>query len=55
MFCSLCYSIWDDFELANQIDDLKQSLTQDKEDYLLAITENRGHIAMILIDKAGMY
>jgi hypothetical protein len=41
-----------EFEFADQIEYLKQSRVRDNEDYLMAITENRGHVAMILIDRS---
>ncbi len=42
-----------EFEFGDRIDELKRSLAQDNEDYLMAITENRGDIAMILIEQSG--
>lgn len=33
--------------------ELKASLIEDKDDYLFAVTENTGDIAMVLIEKSG--
>ncbi len=35
------------------MDELKSSLTADQDDYIFAVTENSGHVAMVLIEKAG--
>jgi hypothetical protein len=40
-------------ELAAVVDELKRSLAQDKDDYIFTVTENRGHVAMVLIEKTG--
>ena len=43
-----------DFEFeADDIAELKASLEEDEDDYLFAVTENTGDIAMILIEKSG--
>jgi hypothetical protein len=42
-----------EYELKEIIDDLKQSMAEDKDDYIFAITENSGGVAMILIEKSG--
>ena len=42
-----------EYELEELIPDLKQSLKQDQDDYVFTVTENRGHIAMVLIEKSG--
>ena len=42
-----------EYELEGLIDDLKQSMAADKDDYIFSVTENRGHVAMILIEKSG--
>jgi uncharacterized FlaG/YvyC family protein len=41
------------YELEEIIDELKSSLTQDNDDYIFAVTENSGHVAMVLIEKSG--
>ena len=41
------------YELEELIPDLKQSLKQDQNDYVFTVTENRGHVAMALVEKAG--
>ncbi len=40
-------------ELEEIIDDLKSSMMQDKDDYIFVVTENSGHVAMVLIEQAG--
>lgn len=43
-----------DFEFeAEDITELKASLEQDEDEYLFAVTENTGDVAMILIEKSG--
>jgi hypothetical protein len=42
-----------EFEFADELDELKESLVEDEDDYLFAITENTGDIAMVLIEKSG--
>lgn len=42
-----------EYELEEQVEDLKRSLKKDKDDYLFTITENRSYIAMVLIEKSG--
>jgi frataxin-like iron-binding protein CyaY len=42
-----------EYELEELIDDLKQSMAEDKDDYIFAVTENSGEVAMILIEKSG--
>ena len=41
------------YELEEIIGELKSSLTQDNDDYIFAVTENSGHIAMVLIEQSG--
>ena len=41
------------YELEELLDELKASLAADQDDYLFAVTENSGHVAMVLIEKAG--
>jgi hypothetical protein len=42
-----------DHELAGVVEELKHSLAQDHDDYIFTVTENRGHVAMVLIEKTG--
>lgn len=42
-----------EFEFEEELDDLKASLAEDDDDYLFSVTENRGDIAMVLIEKSG--
>jgi hypothetical protein len=42
-----------DHELAGVVDELKASLAHDSDDYIFTVTENRGHVAMVLIEKTG--
>ena len=41
------------YELEELIDDLRLSMKQDQNDYVFTVTENRGHIAMMLIEESG--
>jgi hypothetical protein len=40
-----------EYELEEHIDYFVQSKRDEGDEYLLAVTENRGHVAMLLIDK----
>jgi len=42
-----------EYELEELLDELKSSLAQDKDDYIFTVTENSGHVAMVLIEKSG--
>ncbi|MBK8899916.1 MAG: hypothetical protein IPM53_01915 [Anaerolineaceae bacterium] len=42
-----------EFELEEIVDDLKQSMLDDQNDYIFSVTENNGHVAMVLIEKTG--
>ena len=42
-----------EFELEEMLDDLKSSMAEDKDDFIFAVTENRGDVAMVLIEKSG--
>lgn len=42
-----------EFELDELVDDLKQSMHNDKDDYIFSVIENNGHVAMVLIEKSG--
>ncbi len=48
----MVYALYE-YELEEHLDQLKASLKQDKEDYIFTVTENRGHVAMVLIEKSG--
>jgi hypothetical protein len=41
------------YELEEVLDELKSSLAHDNDDYIFAVTENSGHVAMVLIEKTG--
>ena len=41
------------YELEEVLDELKSSLAHDHDDYIFAVTENSGHVAMVLIEKTG--
>jgi len=42
-----------EYELAEQLDDLRVSMQKDNDDYIFTVTENRGHVAMVLVEKSG--
>jgi hypothetical protein len=42
-----------EYELAELLDELTASLAVDQDDYVFAMTENSGHVAMVLIEKSG--
>ena len=42
-----------EFEFEEELDWLKASLAEGNHDYIFSVTENRGHIAMVLIEKEG--
>jgi frataxin-like iron-binding protein CyaY len=46
------YSLYE-FELEELVDDLMQSMLDDHNDYIFSVTENNGHVAMVLIEKSG--
>jgi hypothetical protein len=41
------------YELEERVDELKASLAADNDDYIFAVTENSGHVAMVLIEQSG--
>ena len=49
---SMQYGLYE-HELEELLDELKSSLVADKDDYIFAVTENSGHVAMVLIEKSG--
>ena len=42
-----------EYELEEFLDELKSSLAEDNDDYIFAVTENSGPVAMVLIEKSG--
>ena len=42
-----------EYELEERVDELTASLAADQDDYIFAVTENSGHVAMVLIEKSG--
>lgn len=40
-------------ELEEVVDDLKFSMVRDNEDYIFTVTENNGHVAMVMVEKSG--
>ncbi|MGZ8157413.1 MAG: hypothetical protein ACXWT1_01310 [Methylobacter sp.] len=42
-----------EFELKRFLKEWESSMAKDKDDFIFAITENKGDIAMVLIEKAG--
>jgi hypothetical protein len=42
-----------EYELEELVDELTASLAEDQDDYIFAVTENSGHVAMVLIEKSG--
>jgi hypothetical protein len=46
------YTLYE-YELEESLEEFKLSLETDQDDYIFAVTENSGHVAMVLIDKPG--
>jgi len=46
------YSLYE-YELEEKLEELKSSLEKDQDDYIFAVTENSGHVAMVLIEESG--
>ncbi len=42
-----------EYELQDQVEELRESLEEDDDDYLFVVTENNGHIAMLLLESDG--
>lgn len=42
-----------ELELKNLLDEFRLSMEEDNDDYFFAVTENRGHVAMVLIERTG--
>ncbi len=41
------------FELEGLVDDLKASMAQDRDEYIFAVTEHTGDVAMVLVEQSG--
>jgi hypothetical protein len=41
------------YELEGLLDEWKSSMSKDKDDYIFAVTEHGGNVAMVLIEKSG--
>ena len=41
------------FELEGLVDDLKASMAQDQDEYIFAVTEHNGDVAMVLVEQSG--
>ncbi|MEO6725292.1 MAG: hypothetical protein ABIU20_00995 [Blastocatellia bacterium] len=49
----MAYGLYE-FEFEEEdLENLKASMIRDKDDILFAVTENTGHVAMVLIEKSG--
>lgn len=48
----MSFDLYDD-ELAEELESLKESLAADHDDFIFAVTENRGEVAMLLIEASG--
>lgn len=46
------YALYE-YELEELLDELRSSMARDKDDYIFAVTENSGEVAMVLIEKSG--
>lgn len=42
-----------EYELEEMLDELMFSMAQDEDDYIFAVTENHGDVAMVLIEKSA--
>ncbi|MGZ5012241.1 MAG: hypothetical protein ACXV74_14900 [Methylobacter sp.] len=42
-----------EFELKGFLKEWESSMVKDKDDFIFAITENKGDIAMVMIEKSG--
>ncbi len=40
-------------ELEGLLDDLKASMAHDQDEYIFAVTENNGDVAMVLVEQSG--
>ncbi len=41
------------FEQEGLVDHLKASMAQDQDEYIFAVTENNGDVAMVLVEQSG--
>jgi len=41
------------FELEGLLDHLQASMAQDQDEYIFAVTENHGDVAMVLVEQSG--
>ncbi len=41
------------FELEGLLDNLKASMAQDQDEFIFAVTENNGEVAMVLVEQSG--
>lgn len=48
----MSYALYE-HELVEILEELTWSMKTDKDDYIFTLTENRGHVAMLLIEKSG--
>lgn len=48
----MSYALYE-HELEGVLDEFRASLIKDKDDFIFTVTENRGHVAMVLIEKSG--
>ncbi len=48
----MAYALYE-HELEELVVELRSSMENDKDDYIFTITENRGDVAMLLIEKSG--
>ena len=42
-----------EYELRNLLNELKSSMAQDKDNFIFAVTEHSGYVAMLLVEKSG--
>jgi hypothetical protein len=42
-----------EYELAEHVDDFRQSLFDDQDEFLFSVTEHSGDVAMMLIERTG--
>jgi len=42
-----------EYELKDGVDENRKSLIEDQDDFMFLLTENGGHVAMLLLDQSG--
>ncbi len=42
-----------EYELEELVEELKESLAEDDDDFIFSVTEHSGHVAMLLIEPSG--